>query len=405
MKRLVLFALLTHPAYGLSLVDAETRVFNGDRKLRGFSESQSGLDAKMTGVNVSLLPTLNLEYAKGKTIDPKSNTGSTTWTARMDLTNPLQFMASRDGVTVEKKARDVEEETYRHSVLFKVRTAYFQTKLLELQLAQAERNLKTAEKVEAVSNQQFALGIKHSIDKDRSKLEADTRRLETRKAASDLASQKEVLRMTLRLEKDEPLVLDTALPERFHPVGTKIEIARTGNAKRLAVDVERTENLLAQENASLLPTLSLNYTQRKDEGDPTIRNKSYGASLTWNVGAGRYYGREAATANLSSNRNLLEHATYTDALDVTKTATDLATLLEQLDSQRAIVSQRARISEDSRKKYEQGIIALNEYYDDVRVLLVEENSLLTNRFQAVQLLATLAQVLEDEKLFYQGMGL
>ena len=141
MKILIVLALLTHSAaFSLSLKEAEELAFTNDPKIQSLRDSQTALDARKNSAVAGLLPNFNLSLSKTYQV-PYKNISESAMELRATFQNPLWHFAQQDKIAADKKLVDLDQIFYRQELLYKVRTSYFSVKLLELQIALAQKHL------------------------------------------------------------------------------------------------------------------------------------------------------------------------------------------------------------------------------------------------------------------------
>ena len=211
--------------------------------------------------------------------------------------------------------------------------------------------------------------------------------------------------LALRLKKPEHSeTLNTPLPALFKKFTAAGSPKDNSAVQRQRVEFEKKQSSLQSANSEFLPNFYL-AVQKNDVIDPVTETRfvAYVGGLTWKLSTGSYYERKAAISEIAATQSLMDYEKQNAQIDLTTMIGDLNSIIAELKNQEAIVKSLSGILNQSLAQYEAGSISLTSYYDDFRTLSSAEDMLLNNRFKAVDLYAKLAQFLEEDAVFYNGL--
>ncbi len=400
MKYILCTLIFSVNALALTLKEAESIALSNDAKLRGFGDFQRSLDAKKQGVTASLFPKLNASFTKTK-VEPNTSKNEWTYEVRADFKNPLWHIAEHQSLNTEKKTIELENTTYKHALLYKIRTNYFKIKLLELQIDQSKQNLQTVSRVFERTQLKYKNGRIQVLDRDRAQVEVTKLEMTLASLQTDYEAQLSEFSKRIQQRGEN---LSTPLPETFKDLPDSILNKENVSVKKQKLEYEKTFSDLKRANADFLPNFFVAIQKNSViNAVEDVKYTAYVGGVVWNLSSSPYYDRKAILADRSAKQSNIAFEKQENELQLMNLLADHKSLLKEIKSQEAIVKTLANIAQQSLRQYEAGFVSLSDYSEDFRSLKFAQESLLNNRYKAVDLYARLAKILEEDSLFYESL--
>ncbi len=401
-----ILSLIPSLALSLSLKDAEDAALQNDSKISSQLASYSALEYKKDAVTAGYFPKFSLELSKGhRNHDPK-NFNNSSMSLRASFANPFFAMALWDSLAVDKKLLDLEQNTYRNAMLYKIRTSYFKIKLLDLQIEQGRKYLTSLSRIFKTNDDKYKQGRIQVLDRDRSQVELLKQEQTLSALSADKAGQ--IASLALKINKTSLLLenLTTALPIRFKSITLPSEALSSSATKHRVIEYEKSQTEIKKINSEFLPDFYIGL-EKNDIIDSVTETRylAFVGGLTWKLSPETYYRRKASLAESSSSQNLIDFENEQNKIMFSELMSELNSIVGSLTSQEAIIQKLSSISEKTLAQYEKGFNSFKDYHDDFRNLSTEEDTFLLRRYRAIELYAKIAQLMEDDTVFYSGYSI
>ena len=404
MYRLFLIALyIPMLSFGITLKEAEKSALENSHKIKYFESKNQFFNLKMSQLTTSLAPKLNLKYSKGRQITPeKNNINNSIIEFRENFTNPFSFLAQKEQLSIQQEMISLEKNHERFKIHHELRLAYFRVKLLEEQILKSNQHLEAIKKIAAISERKYTQGQIQILDKDRSLIEKSRQNQVIDSLHEAYCGQMEVLSI-LTGHKYSTNKLSTSLPEKFDLSFLPHAFEHTFLAKKSAIEAKKNDIDLSSERSKYLPHLYLTYQRSYFDGIKTDEHCQIG--LIWDLPPEAYLASKAIDMKIISASFNHQEAQKRAQINYTELKVKLKSLLKKISAQKKITAAHKKIAKETLKQYHRGLISLKGHYEDFRLLIGEENILLQQRFEAIQLLAQLSLLMEDDSIFYKGIKL
>lgn len=382
----------------LSLKESEEIIFQKDDRIKAFKHSQDSAESRKNEVTGSFLPELTGTYSKGYQSNEWKKFTNSSLEVKMNLQNPVTLSGKYKVANAQRDIVDLSRNTYRFETLYDLRTHYFKIKMTELQLQRTKANFAIFSKLMDIAEKKFNMARIQSVERDRLRAETMKFQFDIQALETSFKSLKDILALKLSHPISTPLT--TELPKKFAPVSVRKDIYSTEKVKRYEAEIQKSEGELRLASSQFLPNIYLS-AKRNENLEGVIESKftAYTAGLVWTLAPQDYFKRRATASELAANRSLLDAEKLKGQTDLDSALLELESTLSQVKSGEAVTAILQDVSKKILDQYQSGYVNYTQYYDDFSRWQREEDSLLSNRYKAVEIYARLAKLVEDDSYF------
>ncbi len=401
--RYCLLLAISPCAYSITLQQAQEAALASNAKLKSADSLYEAAEKEKQANRAALFPKLSVQYEKVKNqgSDSTSAQQNSMVEVRADIKNPFSHHALQGAQDLEQKDIQLSKEEQRNQILHKTRLAYFKVGLIDLQLNYAKNTLQSRKKELDIVKRKSEGNLLSSNDKERVEREFNKQKQKIDILELKVAAQYEVIEQYIQYKVDRN-TLETPFPTTFTlpdlpPQQRGVPIS----AKKIEVEREKGQNLLYQERMKWTPDFFGSYQKGRREGE--LDTEAFLLGFTWNVSAAPYFKQRAISFRIQSAEFLYAQEVQDQKDLVTKAFQELKETLATLKSQKDIISSSEKIVKESLRQHDLGGIPLRTYQEDFETWTHDSERELELRYQAVEKLAELSLLTEDEHLFYKGL--
>ncbi len=396
----------------LTLREAEKIAIDHHLELKASRYDYDASDLFYKSIYSEILPKLSIETEQYSIHHPQGDVKRVRFEEQIE--NPINLWLNRNIRKNDREIKASKVAEIKTQLLHDLRNTYFKLKITQLSLKNAVQNKKLAEKMFRSNRKRFNNGFIHKNDTKRAEVQYNRVLLSVKERTADLENVKERLYRFLELDKHHDITLTDQIPLKFKYFSlSKKNIfdctlqGHSEKVKQLKLDLKNKNLSLKMANYAFLPdfTFGASYTKENYED---YRNESTAESILyayakWDLftGGKRVLDRKAVLFEKKAAKKRLKHTQDDILQSIKETLRKLSVLKDQFTIQKGSIDLLSEILEESKLRFNKGIINSKQVNDDFSNFLDAQDDLFSIYLEIVMQISSLSKLSGDNSLFYK----